>query len=71
MNSFRELEHWEPEVDDDAEGLLDLGEGTGTGWNAEEMFRRNETKYGVTSTYKANLEGYTTQLSKEKSAEYR
>ena len=57
-------------MDDGAEGL-DLDEGLGGGWNAEEMFRRNETKYGVTSTFKANLEGYTTQLSKEKSAEYR
>jgi hypothetical protein len=60
---FRDLEKWEPEEDDAHEIDLDRDFG-GNGWNAEEMFKRNEDKYGVQSTYNPTLEGYTVQLNK-------
>jgi len=34
------------------------------GWEAKDMFKKNEEKYGVTSSYKNDLSGYTTQLDK-------
>ena len=48
-----------------------LGEGGANGWSPEEMFRKNERDYGVTSTFKENLEGYTVQLDSKNSAEFR
>ena len=65
----KELVAWEAEDDEnfDLEASDDLsGE---NGWNAEEMFKRNEAQYGVTSTYKANLEGYTMQLTADKDSD--
>ena len=35
------------------------------------LLGQNEAKYGVTSTYKDNLEGYTVQLENTHTAEYR
>ena len=50
----------------------DLEEDGANGWNAEDMFLQNEKKYGVQTSYKENLEGYTIQLNKERSSdEYR
>ncbi|QQP37089.1 Ataxin2like proteinlike [Caligus rogercresseyi] len=40
-------------------------EGSHNGWKPEDMFAKNEQNYGVKSTYKDNLEGYTCQLSLE------
>lgn len=34
------------------------------GWEAKDMFKKNEEKYGVTSSFKHDLAGYTTQLDK-------
>ena len=43
------------------------------GWNADEMFLLNEKKYGVQTSYKENMEGYTIQLKQQdkSSDEYR
>ena len=43
------------------------------GWSAADMFSMNEKKYGVQTSYKENLEGYTVQLkqSEKSSDEYR
>ena len=43
------------------------------GWSANEMFKMNETKYGVQTSYKENMEGYTVQLKQQdkSSEEYR
>ena len=41
------------------------------GWNADDMFRKNEQKYGVQSTYDSNLSQYTVQLQATDSADYR
>lgn len=35
------------------------------------MFRKNEEKYGVTTSYTPEMEGYTTPLNKRNTAEYR
>ena len=46
--------------------------GDANGWKPEDMFAINEREYGVQSTYKSNLEGYTIQLdSNRNSDEYR
>jgi PAB1-binding protein PBP1 len=34
------------------------------GWEAKDMFKKNEEKYGITSSYSHDLSGYTTQLDK-------
>ncbi len=74
---MRELEEWVPE---EGEGdMMMMGEGgpdmelgsDENGWSAQDMFKQNKALYNVESTYKASLEGYTTQLSKENTDEYR
>lgn len=35
------------------------------------MFRKNEEKYGVTTTYSPEMEGYTTPLHKRNTREWR
>ena len=77
-NNMRELQKWVPDEDETGEVLatdIDLdenGPGNERHWAAEDMFKKNETKYGVQSTYNPNLEGYTVQLAKSKdSADYR
>ena len=51
---------------------LELEVNEANGWRAEDMFKANEETYGVQTTYKSNLEGYTQQILTEKdSAEYR
>ena len=75
LNGERTLERWVPDGDGLDDHCLDLDSGTGNeanGWNAEDMFKANEETYGVTSTYKSNLEGYTHQLETDRdSAKYR
>jgi len=49
-------------------------EGDGSnGWSADDMFLMNEKKYGVQTSYKENMEGYTIQLKHDdkSSDEYR
>ena len=43
------------------------------GWSADDMFLMNEKKYGVQTSYKENMEGYTIQRNKDdkSSQEYR
>lgn len=46
--------------------------GTANGWAPEDMFAINEREYGVQTTFKSNLEGYTIQLNTDRnSQEYR
>ena len=71
-NGERELEEWCPDAEDYHDISLDLDTNESNGWRAEDMFKANEQNYGVHSTYKSNLEGYTMQLKTDKdSAEYR
>lgn len=68
----KELEPW------DASGGINGGdnvslelEGGANGWDPNEMFRRNEQIYGITSTYDHSLAGYTVQLQPSDTADYR
>ncbi len=67
---MRELEKWEPDAGEDFEVDMQLDK-TENGWKAEDMFMVNKRDYDVGSTYKDNLEGYTTQLKEKESDEYR
>ena len=74
LNGERTLEKWMPDGGDENDVSLDLDVGAteANGWRAEDMFKANEETYGVQTTYKSNLEGYTQQILTEKdSAEYR
>ena len=49
---------------------LDLdGASESNGWRAEDMFKANEDQYGVTSSFKSNLDGYTMQLSTDRDSD--
>ncbi|CAG5907019.1 unnamed protein product [Menidia menidia] len=49
----------------------DLENDASNGWDANEMFRYNEVKYGVTSTYDSSLSMYTVPLERGNSENYR
>uniref|UniRef100_A0A3B5KSE4 LsmAD domain-containing protein n=1 Tax=Xiphophorus couchianus TaxID=32473 RepID=A0A3B5KSE4_9TELE len=49
----------------------DLENDAANGWDANEMFRYNEVKYGVTSTYDSSLSMYTVPLERGNSEVYR
>ncbi|KAK2720905.1 ataxin-2-like protein [Artemia franciscana] len=63
----RELEPWEGDPNED----VDLNLENGVGWDADEMFKRNEAVYGVQSTFRPNLEGYTVPLYIRDSSEFK
>lgn len=41
------------------------------GWDANDMFRKNEEVYGVHSTYDHSLAGYTLPLQRKDTQDYR
>lgn len=63
------LQRWEG-GDSNGESY-DLENDASNGWDANEMFRYNEVKYGVTSTYDSSLSMYTVPLEKGNSEMYR
>ena len=53
---------WEGPPEEDAIALEDeatIENNAQNGWNADDMFKLNEEKYKVTSTYDSTLQGYT------------
>lgn len=65
----RPLEPWQG--DGNTEDNLALGEESSNGWDVDDMFRKNEEKYGVTTSYTPEMEGYTTPLNRRNTREYR
>ena len=43
--------------------------GDANGWAPEDMFATNEREYGVQTTFKENLEGYTVPLNTDRTSE--
>lgn len=64
----KELEPWDASSGSVINGELDcsldctLSDNNSNGWDANEMFNKNELMYGVQSTFDPSLRGYTTQL---------
>ncbi|GIY44699.1 ataxin-2 [Caerostris darwini] len=67
--SERELEPWDG--GSNAVDGLELATENANGWNANDMFRTNEEKYGVKSSFDSNLPGYTIPLNKQNTEEYK
>ncbi|KAG8181204.1 hypothetical protein JTE90_013172 [Oedothorax gibbosus] len=67
----RELEPWDGGALS-ADGLTDLGASEeANGWDPNDMFRTNEEKYGVKSSFDSTLPGYTIPLNKQNTEEYK
>lgn len=64
----KELEPWDASSGSVLNGELDcsldctLSDNNSNGWDANDMFNKNELMYGVQSTFDPSLRGYTTQL---------
>ncbi|XP_053680577.1 ataxin-2 homolog [Anopheles nili] len=69
----RELEPWDESGGlngDPLEHSLEL-DSNADGWDVNEMFHKNETIYGVHSTFDQSLSGYTVQIQKKDSEEFK
>ncbi|CAD7089693.1 unnamed protein product [Hermetia illucens] len=67
----RELEPWDP-TGSAINGELDFElDGNANGWDANEMFNKNEKLYGVQSTFDQSLTGYTVQIEKKDTQDYK
>jgi len=62
---LKELEVWQPEEGDKCMGIEDDMHAS-NGWSANEMFAKNEERFGVKTSYDPTLTGYTTQLNRDK-----
>lgn len=63
----KELEPWDSTNDDIS---LEL-DGNSNGWDANEMFHKNETIYGVQSTFDHAMTGYTMQIQKKDTQDFK
>lgn len=66
----KELEPWDAAGVNGAETLpLELEQANG--WDANDMFKKNELEYGVQSTFDQSLRGYTVPLQQNDTAAYK
>ncbi|XP_050501547.1 ataxin-2 homolog isoform X1 [Diabrotica virgifera virgifera] len=65
----RELEPWDSSGMNGTDIQLELDQANG--WDANDMFRKNEQDYGVQSTFDQSLRGYTVPLQTSDSADYK
>lgn len=71
----KELEPWSFDVgsgvvNGDLEFSLELDDNA-NGWDAKDMFLKNETIYGVQSTFDQSLSGYTIQIQKKDTQDFK
>lgn len=64
----KELEPWDCTNGDDINLELDSN---ANGWDVNEMFHKNESIYGVQSTFDQSLTGYTMQIQKKDTQDYK
>ncbi|XP_016952561.1 ataxin-2 homolog isoform X1 [Drosophila biarmipes] len=64
----KELEPWDSGANGDIDIELDSA---ANGWDPNEMFRKNENTFGVTSTFDDSLASYTVPLDKGDSQEFK
>lgn len=73
----RELEPWAEDNlgtgdDYDLDQMCNHNVGTSTnGWDVNDMFKKNEVVYGVQSTFDQSLSGYTVQIQKRDTLEFK
>lgn len=69
----RELEPWDGSnagLNGEESSLEQLEPGA-NGWDVNDMFRKNEQVYGVQSTFDQSLAGYTVQLERKNTVEFK
>lgn len=67
---LKRLERWDSAGESLDNMCLEL-DSNSNGWDADEMFQKNEAMYGVQSTFDHSLAGYTVQIEKSDSHAYR
>ncbi|XP_063238365.1 ataxin-2-like protein isoform X2 [Bacillus rossius redtenbacheri] len=65
-----ELTPWDG-GDGEDEGFDLVANSEANGWDPHDMFLKNKVEYGVRTSFQPSLEGYTVQLQKEDTPEYR
>ncbi|KAJ3607781.1 hypothetical protein NHX12_024832 [Muraenolepis orangiensis] len=65
------LQRWDGGDSNGERDNYDLDKDSSNGWDASEMFRYNESKYGITSTYDSSLSMYTVPLERGSSEGFR
>lgn len=67
----KELEPWDESNVLNGEFDCTLSDNNSNGWDANDMFNKNETMYGVTSTFDQSLAGYTIPLQKRDTQDFK
>uniref|UniRef100_A0A8C6LYJ6 Ataxin 2 n=1 Tax=Nothobranchius furzeri TaxID=105023 RepID=A0A8C6LYJ6_NOTFU len=66
----KDLEPWDGGETHNSDSLESLDTDVSNGWDPNDMFKYNEEKYGVLSTYDSSLSTYTVPLERDDSEEF-
>ncbi|XP_034026501.1 ataxin-2 isoform X4 [Thalassophryne amazonica] len=66
----KDLEPWDGGDTHNSDSLESLDTDVSNGWDPNDMFKYNEEKYGVLSTYDSSLSTYTVPLERDNSEEF-
>ncbi|KAM7019165.1 ataxin-2 isoform 1-T1 [Tautogolabrus adspersus] len=66
----KDLEPWDGGETHNSDSLESLDTDVSNGWDPNDMFKYNEEKYGVLSTYDSSLSTYTVPLERDNSEEF-
>ncbi|KAM9392605.1 ataxin-2 isoform 10-T10 [Pholidichthys leucotaenia] len=66
----KDLEPWDGGDGHNSDSLESLDTDVSNGWDPNDMFKYNEEKYGVLSTYDSSLSTYTVPLERDNSEEF-